>query len=98
MPARRAPRVDLGSDMVAADYSGTPPIDRFPAPGSALIGAGDAAHVTGIDFNGEPRSGDPDAGACGYRRGGNPGWVITVDFKNATTPRPMSPTNLTVTE
>ncbi len=85
----------LGQDMVNADYSGTPPLDAFPAAGSALIGAGDAAHVVADDFNGTPRGGTAHAGAYHFENGGNPGWPIGEGFKATgatTTPRP--PTDL----
>jgi len=80
------------TDFVNGHYNGTPPIDPFPSPGSALIAAGDAAHATAVDFNGTPRSGTPDAGAYAYDPNGNPGWQIAAGFKDAasqpTTPRP----------
>lgn len=86
----------IGTDLVNGHYNGAPPIDPFPAPGSALIGAGDPAYSTTADFNGTPRSGTPDAGAYAHDPNGNPGWQITAGFKDAasqpTTPRP--PENL----
>lgn len=83
-------------DMIASNYSGTPPIDPFPAPGSALIGAGNAAHVTAVDFNGDPRSGIADAGAFKFNSNGNPGWVISEGFKAITNDvrTPLPPTDV----
>ena len=74
----------ISNDMVAGTYVGAPPIDPYPAPGSALIGAGNSAYVTAIDFNGNPRSGIPDAGAYTFNQNGNPGWTITSGFKTKT--------------
>ena len=71
----------IAADLVSAGYSGAPPIDAFPAPGSALIGAGDPAYATSRDFNGNPRNGAVDAGAYAFAEGGNPGWAITAGFK-----------------
>ena len=62
-------------DLIGAHYGGAPPIDVFPAAGSALIDAGVAAHVTEVDFNGTPRNGLADAGAYRFQSGGNPGWT-----------------------
>ena len=72
----------IASDMVDADYSGRPPVDPFPAPGSALIAAGDDNHIVADDFNGMPRAGAADAGAYLYKEGGNPGWHISAAFKS----------------
>ena len=82
-------------DMVAGNYNGAPPVDPFPAPGSALIDAGNSAYVTAIDFNGNPRSGSPDAGAYTFDQNGNPGWTITTGFKTVTNGLtvPMPPEN-----
>ncbi len=86
----------ISIDMVFGNYAGAPPIDPFPAPGSALIGAGNPAYITAIDFNGNPRSGSPDAGAYTFNQNGNPGWTITSGFKalNSETKIPLPPTNL----
>jgi hypothetical protein len=88
----------INIDMVSGNYSGAPPIDPFPAPGSALIGAGNPAYVTAIDFNGNPRSGSPDAGAYTFDQNGNSGWAITSGFKatNRDTTAPGPPTNLQI--
>ena len=86
----------INIDMVAGNYNGAPPINPFPAQGSALIDAGNAAYVTAVDFNGNPRTGSPDAGAYTFDGGGNPGWTIAAGFK-ATTGRtrvPMPPEDL----
>ena len=77
--------------MMNGNYSGVPPIDPFPATGSALIDAGDAAHAAADDFNGTPRSGAADVGAYKFDEGGNPGWQITAAFKfiaDVTRPNP----------
>ena len=86
----------IGDDFVAADFSGQPPIDAFPAVGSALVGAGDAGHVSEKDFNGTPRAGSPDVGAYRFDANGNPGWTIEPGFKGATSSqtRPMPPTEV----
>jgi hypothetical protein len=78
------------------------PADRdfWPAPGSPLIGAADAAHTPGKDFNGTSRQAPFDVGA--YESDGlisNPGWPIQESFKAAgdadfVAPRP--PTDLVV--
>jgi parallel beta-helix repeat protein len=82
----------IATDMINANYSGSPPIDVFPSSGSALAASGDPAHVAAEDFNGNPRNGSVDAGAYVYQPGGNPGWMITTSFKEAsgssTRPRP----------
>jgi len=71
-------------DFVSADFSGEPPIDAYPASGSALAGAGDPAYVTGTDFNGSARLGIADAGAYKSGDGVNPGWSIVEGFKTGT--------------
>jgi hypothetical protein len=88
----------IGTDFVDGHFNGTPPIDLFPADGSALIGAGSAAYVTQFDFNGKPRGGVADAGAYRYGAGGNPGWQIAPEFKaqSAAISAPNPPANLTV--
>jgi hypothetical protein len=70
----------IGADFESAHYNGGPPIDVFPKNGSALIGAGAAAHVAVEDFNGTPRNGAADAGAYVYRSSGNPGWTLSPAF------------------
>lgn len=69
-------------DFVDARYRGRPPIDLFPAEGSALIGAGVAAHVSEVDFNGVARDGIADAGAYAFDEAGNPGWPIDSSVKS----------------
>ena len=87
----------IAADMVSADYSGSPPIDAFPANGSALNGAGDAAQVTSVDFNGTLRNGVADAGAYKFDANGNPGWVVKAGFKplSGSASRPLPPSDLT---
>jgi hypothetical protein len=83
------------SDMVDGNYSGSPPIDPFPVPGSALIGAGDENHIVTDDFNGAPRDGAADVGAYTFREAGNPGWAISEAFKSiASSLRPSPPENV----
>ncbi len=80
----------IGSDFVSGHF-GVPPIDLFPAPGSALLGAGDPAYATATDFNGEARRTPPDAGAYSFVPDGNPGWSVAAGFKSSTrgdVPRP----------
>jgi hypothetical protein len=88
----------ISVDMVSGKYAGAPPIDPFPAPGSALIDAGNSAYITAIDFNGEPRSGSPEAGAYTFTEDGNPGWTITPGFKPTVSENgvPLPPTDLEV--
>jgi MYXO-CTERM domain-containing protein len=70
------------ADFVAASFSGMPPNDVFPAAGSKLIGAGDAAQVVMDDFNGTDRGGVADVGAYKFDPNGNPGWTIAAGFKD----------------
>jgi parallel beta-helix repeat protein len=85
----------IASDMVNGNFAGSPPIDPLPAPGSALIGSGDAGHVVAEDFNGTPRSGVADVGAYKFQDGGNPGWQIVEGFKSmAPVKKPNPPENL----
>lgn len=85
----------IAADLVNGSFSGSPPIDAYPAQGSALIGAGDTNHVAQDDFNGTPRSGAADAGAYAFGDGGNPGWAISAAFKTIRTgPRPNPPENV----
>ena len=86
----------ITNDMVNGHYSGNPPIDPFPAPGSALVDTGSAEMFVDEDFNGEPRVGTPDVGAYQFEAGGNPGWRIVEGFKSAvSSKRPNPPTDLT---
>ena len=81
---------DLTSDFLSAHYQGTPPIDVFPAPGSALLGAGVAMYAPADDFNATPRGDDIDAGAYAYAADGNPGWPIDAGFKDVVSPSTTS--------
>ena len=71
----------LNGDFVSGNANGAPPIDLFPAVGSALIGAADASHAVSFDFNGTPREGSVDVGAYRFDDSGNPGWTISAAFK-----------------
>jgi hypothetical protein len=53
----------------------------YPAPGSKLIDAGNAAYAPPDDFNGTPRTGTPEAGAYSWTQNANPGWPVTPGFK-----------------
>jgi len=88
----------LATDFVNGTYSGAPPLDLFPKAGSALIGAGSAANVEAIDFNGTPRNGVADVGAYRYAAGGNPGWTLAAAFKQTSLPSstPRAPSDLQV--
>jgi MYXO-CTERM domain-containing protein len=66
---------DLGAPMAAQVY---------PPAGSALLGAGDAAHAAMNDFNGTPRSAPFDAGAYQRTSDANPGWMPGEGFKGTT--------------
>jgi hypothetical protein len=76
------PGGDIGSDVVDADFTGSS-LNVFPAADSALIAAGDPAHVTRGDFNGTPRNGVADVGAYAYAVSGNPGWAVAPGFKDS---------------
>jgi hypothetical protein len=86
----------IALDFVGGNYNGAVPVNLFPAAGSALIGAGSAAHVVPEDFNRTARSGVPDVGAYKYESGGNPGWTLTNGFKTFVTSllRPNPPGNV----
>lgn len=84
----------IANDLVAAGYSGQPPIDAFPTDTSALIGAGDASYATTSDFNGHSRAGRADAGAYHHALGGNTGWTISGAFKSSAV-GPAPPVDLT---
>ncbi len=72
---------NIGTDLVAASYSGSVPNDVFPATGSLLIAAGEGQHVVADDFNGTDRGGVADIGAYRYDANGNPGWTLQESFK-----------------
>ncbi|MEQ9320191.1 MAG: right-handed parallel beta-helix repeat-containing protein, partial [Polyangiaceae bacterium] len=72
---------DLVTAFVDASFSGSVPNDVFPAVGSPLTAAGDAAHVPTDDFNGTPRNGEADVGAYAYDPNGNPGWTLAPEPK-----------------
>lgn len=76
------------SDFVLASYSGAPPNDVFPAPGSMLIGVAAPAHLVMDDFNGTARAGQADVGAYRFDPAGNPGWQLVPGFKDAPTMPP----------
>ncbi|MEM1034267.1 MAG: right-handed parallel beta-helix repeat-containing protein [Myxococcota bacterium] len=76
----------VGTAFVSATYGGGVPNDVFPAPAGGLAGAGDAAYVTDVDFNGTPRLGVADAGAYAFDAMGNPGWALDGDFKDLPLP------------
>ncbi|MGQ0430463.1 MAG: right-handed parallel beta-helix repeat-containing protein [Gammaproteobacteria bacterium] len=88
----------IAADFVAAHFNGAPPIDAFPRPGSALIGAATPAYVSALDFNGTARAGSADVGAYRFNAAGNPGWRITAGFKTAAGAAavPNPPTNFRV--
>ncbi len=73
---------DLALDFLDGHFGGAPPIDVFPAPGSALVGAGDATYVAADDFNTLARDGIADVGAYAFDPDGNPGWTIAAEFKD----------------
>jgi hypothetical protein len=87
----------IAADFVDGHHDGAPPIDLYPRAGSALIAAGSASHVTDVDFNGTPRSGNRHVGAYNYVPSGNPGWTLSAGFKSPTIvgPTPNPPTALT---
>lgn len=73
---------DPSVDMLDGHFGGAPPIDVFPAPGGALVGAGDAAYVADDDFNTLSRGGVADVGAYLFDPAGNPGWPLAPEFKD----------------
>ena len=83
-----------GASGLAFDASGNLSSDfvdfinrnAFPALGSKLIGAGDAASQAADDFNATSRSGSNDVGAYIYDANGNPGWAVTTAFKEFPAP------------
>jgi hypothetical protein len=74
---------DIATDFVMGHFDGGPPIDVFPADGSALIGAGVAMYLPADDFNGTARMGAADVGAYAFAAGGNPGWMISEGFRGS---------------
>jgi MYXO-CTERM domain-containing protein len=74
---------DIATDFVMGHFDGGPPIDVFPADGSALVGAGVAMYLPADDFNGTARAGAADVGAYAYAAGGNPGWAIAEGFRDS---------------
>ena len=72
----------LDADFVDASWAGAPPMDVFPAAGGGLVGTGDAAHATRLDFNLTDRGGVADVGAYAFDPAGNPGWILEPDFKD----------------
>ncbi len=63
----------------------------YPTHDSPLLGAGDPAYVTPVDFNGTTRTGNTDAGAYTWSGDPNPGWYIQANFKSSN-PTPTPPT------
>ena len=84
----------ITGDFIAGNLAG-PPIDVFPTPGSALVGAGDPAFAPVNDFNLDNRQVPHDAGAYTFSAGGNPGWTIGESFKGGASSRPNPPEALT---
>ena len=70
----------LTTDFVMANFGGAPPMNVFPAAGSALVGAGVVVHVTELDFDYTARAGVADVGAYAFASGA-PGWVLGEGFK-----------------
>jgi MYXO-CTERM domain-containing protein len=73
----------LATSFVGAAFSGAPPNDVFPRPGSELIRAGVIGDVVTDDFNGTLRNGVADVGAYAYAATGNPGWPLGAGLKDA---------------
>ena len=75
--------------------------DFWPASGSPLIGAADAAYAPNKDFNGMSRQGPFDVGAYETESlMSNPGWPIQDSFKDSGSEKdvtpPLSPTGLNI--
>ncbi len=77
---------ELARDFVGATLSGGVPNDVFPRAGSALVAAGDPAHVVTDDFDGTSRGGIADVGAYAFGAGVGPGWALAEGFKPPPTP------------
>jgi hypothetical protein len=72
---------NIATAFVSASYSGAPPQNLLPAPGSLLVGAGNPAYTVADDFNGIPRHDTRDIGAYRYLAEGDPGWPLQGAFK-----------------
>lgn len=75
------PSGNIALDLTAASYSGQLPQNVFPASGSILVGAGNAAWLVADDFNYTARGTAADIGAYRFGPGGNPGWTLAEGFK-----------------
>ena len=71
----------IGSDLVAASYSGDLPQEVFPTDRSLLVGSANPSYLAVDDFNGLPRNSAADVGAYRWEVGGNPGWQLSREFK-----------------
>lgn len=69
--------VSPGADFIDVNNK-----DVYPAPGSSLIDAGSSSFSLSYDFNHNPRSGVPDAGAYEFSTVSNPGWHVSASFKD----------------
>jgi hypothetical protein len=71
----------IETDFVDGHHRGGPPIDLFPAPGSALLQAGDPEYLIRYDFDQRPRGTRTDAGAYSAGSGQRPAWTLAPGFK-----------------
>lgn len=62
--------------------------ELYPSADSSLIGAGDPAFASSLDFNGTQRTGGVDAGAYAWTGASNPGWAVGPGFKGSTVTAP----------
>jgi hypothetical protein len=69
----------------ALDFVDINNMQTYPTDDSALLGAGDLAYVTPLDFNGIQRMSRADAGAYTWISSQNPGWLVQGGFKQKST-------------
>ncbi|HVU04210.1 MAG TPA: right-handed parallel beta-helix repeat-containing protein [Polyangiaceae bacterium] len=72
---------NAANDFVDVDFTAAHR-NAYPKAGSALIAAGDPAHVVADDFDGTDRAGVADVGAYAYKAGGAPAWPVAPGFKD----------------
>jgi len=76
-------------ETAAADLVDPSGLDAYPTESSKVIGVGTPAYATDTDFNGNARSGPPEAGAYEWVGASNPGWKVQPGFKTAAAQGPQ---------
>jgi MYXO-CTERM domain-containing protein len=71
---------------LADDFIDAAARNVYPSADSVLIDAGDPQYATAFDFNGDPRTDPPEAGAYAWTEPVNPGWTVQAGFKGSSTP------------